>query len=212
MDQSLLHEQKRNLILLGRELVERGLVLGSGGNLSLRQNDTILISRSGSQLHQLTLEDFLPVALHEPYSRPAESPRPSLETPMHLAAYRARPEARVVIHCHPVHAIAWAMQGRDLPACTPDFAVYLRDCVPNLPYDLPGTEKLATAVQRGLTDHFAVLLSNHGVLVTGDTVVRARMRTLQIDETAHICLLATAAGALRPLSANEIAEILANYG
>ena len=186
--------------------------MGSGGNLSLRQDDTVFVSRSGCPLHQLTPDDFLTLDLNAPYSRPATDPRPSLETPMHLAAYRTRPDAVVVVHCHPVNALAWAMQGQDLPACTPDFAVYLGACVPNLPYALPGSAALAEAVSAGLVEHPAVLLGNHGVLVTGDTVARARMRTLQIDETARICLQAAAAGRIRPLAAAEVAEILFHYG
>ena len=51
----------------------------------------------------------LPIASSSPPLL-ASSPRPSVETPMHLAAYHARPEARVVVHCHPVQVIAWAMQ------------------------------------------------------------------------------------------------------
>jgi ribulose-5-phosphate 4-epimerase/fuculose-1-phosphate aldolase len=58
----------------------------------------------------------------------------------------------------------------------------------------------------------AALLGNHGVLVTGDTVARARLRLFHIDETAEICLKAKAAGAFRPLQPHEIAEIIAVYG
>ncbi len=200
------------LIQLGRELVERGLVLGSGGNLSYREGDTMFITRSGALLHQLTPDDFLPVPLHHPYQRPQTTPRPSTETPMHQAAYLAREDAQVLVHCHPVHAIAWAMQGVPLPAVTPDFTLYLGAEVPSLPYYLPGSQALAQAVTQALPQSPAVLLGNHGVLVTGDTVSRARLRLFHIDDTAAICLQAQAAGALRPLQPHEIEAILAVYG
>jgi L-fuculose-phosphate aldolase len=200
------------MIQLGRELVEKGLVLGSGGNLSYRAGERMFITRSGARLHQLTPDDFLPVDLAVPYRRSPVGPHPSTETPMHQAAYRARPEARVVLHCHPVNAIAWAMLGEPLPALTPDFTLYLGASVPVIPYLLPGSQPLAEAVGRALQAHPAVLLANHGVLVTGDTVARARLRLLHIDEAAAIGLKARAAGRLRPLQATEIAEILAVYG
>ncbi len=201
------------LSAFGAELVERGLVMGSGGNLSLRVDDVIHITRSGALLHQLTPADFVSLPMEAPFPPPVSpSPRPSTETPMHLAAYRARPEARVVIHCHPLHAIAWAMQGRDLPACTPDFVLYLGAAAPLLPYALPGSAHLAELVARGLAGHPVLLLGNHGLLVTGPDLRVARLRTLHIEETAHICLLAAAAGQLRPLQPAEIAEILATYG
>ncbi len=200
------------LIDLGQELVARGLVLGSGGNLSFREDDRMFITRSGALLHQLTPDDFLPVPLHQPYQRPETSPRPSTETPMHQAAYLARPDARVIVHCHPVNAIAWAMQGEPLPAVTPDFTLYLGPEVPSLPYAIPGSDALAEFMRQTLPNCPAALLGNHGVLVTGETVARARLRLFHIDETAEICLKAKAAGALRPLQSDEIAEVLAVYG
>jgi len=203
---------ERQLIDLGQELVARGLVLGSGGNLSYREGDRMVITRSGTLLHQLTPDDFLPVALNRPYHRPNSSPRPSTETPMHQAAYLARPDARIILHCHPINAIAWAMSGQPLPAVTPDFILTLGPEVPALPYLLPGSQSLADAVTGALPDCSAVLLGNHGVLVTGEDVAQARLRLFLIDETAAICLKAKAAGALHPLQPDEIAEIIAIYG
>ena len=200
------------LIDLGQELVARGLVLGSGGNLSYREGERMFITRSRALLHQLTPEDFLPVALHQPYHRPETLPRPSTETPMHQAVYLARPDARVIVHCHPVNAIAWAMSGQPLPAVTPDFTLYLGPEVPTVPYFLPGSRGLADAVTRALAQSPAALLGNHGVLVTGDTVAKARLRLFHIDETAAICLKAKAAGFLRPLQSHEISEIITVYG
>ncbi len=202
----------RELIDLGQELVRRGLVLGSGGNLSYREEDRMYITRSGALLHRLSPDDFLPVALDVPYRRSPIGPHPSTETPMHQAAYLARPDARVIVHCHPVNAIAWAMSGDPLPATTPDFTLYLGAAVPSQPYFLPGSQALADAVTQALPQCPAVLLGNHGVLVTGEDVAKARLRLFHIDETAAICLKARAAGTLRPLQPDEIDEIIAVYG
>ncbi len=202
----------QELIELGKELEARGLVLGRGGNLSYRDDETMFITRSGAMLHQLTPADFLPVPLHQSYQRPNSQPRPSTETPMHQAAYLARPEARVIVHCHPVNAIAWAMQGEPLPAITPDFTLYLGPEVPSLPYAIPGSETLAQFMRQTMPHCPAALLGNHGVLVTGETVDKAWLRLFHIDEGAEICLKARAAGKLRALQPEEIAEILAVYG
>jgi len=204
--------QMKALIALGQEIVEKGLVLGSGGNLSWRDDEWMHITRSGALLHQLTPADFMSVPLDSPYRRPETAPRPSTEAPMHLAAYHARPDARVIVHCHPVNALAWAMQGVALPAITPDFALYLGAEAPVAPYFLPGSQALAEAVTQLLSQCPAVLLSNHGVLVTGDAVAQARLRLFHIDETAEICLKAKAAGRLRALQSDEIAAIIAVYG
>ena len=202
----------QELIDLGQELVAQGLVLGSGGNLSYRDGNRMFITRSGALLHQLTPEDFLPIELDIPFRGSPVKPRPSTETPMHQASYLARPDARVIVHCHPVNAIAWAMSGQPLPTATPDFTLHLGPEVPTVPYFLPGSRGLADAVTQALTRCPAVLLENHGVLVTGEDVDQVKLRLFHIDETADICLKAKAAGFLRPLQSEEISEILAIYG
>jgi len=202
----------QELIALGQEIVAKGLVLGSGGNLSFRRNDTMFITRSGALLHQLDEADFLPVPLTEPWQRPATTPRPSTETPMHMAAYHARPQARAIVHCHPVNAIAWAMQERPLPATTPDFSLYFGPEVPFVPYFLPGSQDLADSVTSALAQCPAALMGNHGVLVSAKDVPTARLRLFHIDDTAKTCLLALAAGKMRALTPEEIAEIIEVYG
>ena len=202
-----LSQRMDELIALGAELVDRGLVLGSGGNLSFRADDIAYVTRSGAPLHQLIPDDFMPVPINEAYHHPDYHPRPSLETPMHLAAYRTRADAEFVVHCHPVNALAWAMQSEILPAITPDFAVYVNPNIPVVPYLHPGSEILALAVTEALTENPACLLANHGVLVTGDTTAKALLRTLLIDETARICLLAAAAGNVRPPGARRDRQI-----
>lgn len=198
------------LIALGAELVAHGLVLGSGGNLSFREDGRMWITRSGALLHRLSPRDFLSLAIDQPYQRPASSPRPSTETPMHLAAYRASAQTQVIVHCHPSDAIAWAMQERPLPACTPDFALTLGAEVPVLPFHLPGTA-IGEAITPYLRQHPALLLGNHGILVTAESVAKVRLRTFHIEQTAHICLLAAAAGQVRPLQPDEYARIITAY-
>jgi L-fuculose-phosphate aldolase len=175
------------LIEAGKEIVSQRLVRGSGGNLSGRHQDQIWITRSGTDLGALTTADFVPAVTEH-------SPRPSSELSMHLAAYDARPGAEVVIHVHPPKAISLGIIGRSLPALTPDFYLHLGPTVPLVPYITPTTAELAAGVSQELVVNPAVLLQNHGVLVTGSTTRQALLRLFLLEEHAVIYLDALATG------------------
>jgi L-fuculose-phosphate aldolase len=180
------------LIEAGREIVAQGLVRGSGGNLSGRFEDHIWITRSGADLGALTTADF--VTAERAAGTADQSPRPSSELSMHLAAYESRPETEVVLHVHPPKAISLGLTGRSLPALTPDFYLHLGPHVPLIPYITPTTAELAAAVREKLERNPAVLLQNHGVLVTGTTTRQTLLRLLLLEEHAAIYLDALAAG------------------
>lgn len=195
-----------DLCMAARELVARGLVHGRGGNVSLREGVIVYISPRGAALDALIPAAFVPV--HLGTGKPLAAGTPSSELPMHLACYRARPEARAVIHCHPAHAIAVASLGQELPALTPDFLVYMAATrLPTIPYITPGSEELARAVEEALARAPVVLLGNHGLIAVGENVERALTRVLLAEETARIYLLARAAGVPRLLGESEWEEL-----
>lgn len=177
-----------DLINAGKEIVAQGLVRGSGGNLSGRFEGQLWISRSGADLGNLTEDDFVLV------DDPNPPARPSSELSMHRAAYASRPETTVVLHVHPPNAISLGITGRSLPALTPDFYLHLGSSVPLVEYITPTTAELAEGVSRYLGENPAVLLQNHGVLVTGTTIKQALLRLFLLEEGAGIYLDALATG------------------
>jgi len=87
-----------------RLFYERGWMMGTAGNLSLRLEDgTFWITASGKQKGRLQREDFLRVAPGgEVVERGREEDRPSAETSLHDAIYRLFPEARACFHVHSI--------------------------------------------------------------------------------------------------------------
>ncbi|HLF02199.1 MAG TPA: class II aldolase/adducin family protein [Anaerolineales bacterium] len=186
------------LIATGREIVQSGLVLGAGGNLSCRFGEAIRITASGAKLGALTPDDFVAVGDHAIPSR-----KPSSEWRLHTAVYAALPWANVVLHAHPPKAIALGALGRDLPALTPDFYLHLGPRVPLLPYLTPTTSELAEAVGQMIANQRAVLLGNHGVVVAGADAPSALLRLQLLEEAAAIWLAALPIGEPRPLSPDD---------
>jgi methylthioribose-1-phosphate isomerase len=89
---------------IARSLYARGWMPGTAGNISVRTGQTAAITGSGLSKGELTADDMVTVAVAD--SQPVSgSRRPSAETAIHTAIYRAT-DADAVVHVHPPHATA----------------------------------------------------------------------------------------------------------
>ena len=188
-----------DLIRLGKTLAQAGMIHGSGGNLSCRIEDYIIITASGANLGRLQEADLVVLALDGSPLEISPSQRSS-EWALHVGAYQMRPKAQVVIHAHPPKAITLGILGHSLPALTPDQYLHLGSHVPLIRYITPTTESLAVAVANVLETRPAVLLQNHGVVVTAEGIEHAQLRLTLLEEACNIYLGALAVGKPRVLS------------
>lgn len=196
-------ESQRRLMLLGQALGKEGMIRGSGGNLSIREEDRIIITATGAKLGQMQERELVALSLDGTPLR-ADGARRSSEWAFHVAAYRVRPQAKVVIHAHPPKAIALGILGHAFPALTPDQYLHLGARVPLVPYLTPTTRQLANAVTEALKSAPAALLQNHGVVVTGTTIQQARLRLTLLEEGCAIYLDALPLGTPRTLSQQDM--------
>jgi methylthioribose-1-phosphate isomerase len=89
---------------IARSLYARGWMPGTAGNISVRTGQTAAITGSGLSKGELTADDMVTVAVAD--SQPVSgSRRPSAETAIHTAIYRAT-DANAVVHVHAPHATA----------------------------------------------------------------------------------------------------------
>src|SRR5688500_18570118 len=96
----------------GRRAVELGLVIGTSGNLSVRQRDPVAVTPSGAALDRLTPE-MCPVVDVDGHLLEGDF-QPSSETPMHLAVYRTT-AAQAVVHTHSMFGTVVATTMTELP-------------------------------------------------------------------------------------------------
>ena len=127
----------------------KGLVSGSGGNISLRCDDGILITPSGRSLESLKEEDLVLLQMDGSYTCP-NGGIPSKEWRMHLACYRARPDVSALVHVHSSNAVAVScMKDADsscaIPVYTPGYSMRVGE-LPILPYMMPGSVELCDHV------------------------------------------------------------------
>ena len=182
--------QRERMVQLSRSLYERGLTAGSSGNISLRLEDGWLLTPTNACLGEL---DPARIAKLDWTGRLLAGDPPSKEAFLHRSMYEVRSNVGAIVHLHSTHSAAVScMSGLDhencIPPLTPYFVMKI-GCLPLVPYHRPGDQALAGAIRSLATRHSAVLLSNHGPVVSGSTLEAAIYATEELEETAKLFLL-----------------------
>jgi L-fuculose-phosphate aldolase len=178
---------------VGKKLWNRQYVDGNGGNISYRigPNEVICTPTLVSK-YDLTPDDLCLVDL-EGKQVAGKRPRTS-EILLHLEIFKAVPEAKSCVHCHPPHATAYAITGRVPPSrIIPEFEVFVGKVAVS-PYETPGTKAFAETVIPYVKTHNTVLLANHGIICWADTVTHAEWYAEVVDTYCWTLMLAAQLG------------------
>jgi L-fuculose-phosphate aldolase len=184
---------KKEICSVGRKLWMRQFVDGNGGNISYRLGpNEVLCSPTLVSKYDLTPDDIGMTDI-EGVQIAGAKPRTS-ELLLHLEIYKAVPEAKAVVHCHPPHATAYAITGRVPPnLIIPEFEVFVGKVAVS-PYETPGTQAFAETVLPYVKTHNTVLLSNHGIVCWADTVTHAEWYAEVLETYCWTLLIASQLG------------------
>jgi 3-dehydro-4-phosphotetronate decarboxylase len=201
------------LVELAASLFARGFSVGSAGNISVRLQDGYLITPTNSCLGRL---DVARLSRLDAAFRHIGGDKPSKEVFMHRAFYAARADAGAVVHLHSTMATAVAclpdaIADNPIPALTPYFVMRIGRRMPMVPYFRPGDPAMEPAIAAGARDARAVLLANHGPVVSGRTLTDAVYAAEELEEAARLFLLLRGASP-RLLTSAQIDDLLATFG
>ncbi|MFC4778849.1 class II aldolase/adducin family protein [Paenibacillus sp. GCM10023252] len=188
-----------------RKIVDMGLVVGPGGNISARHEDIMYISPSGFAFEDIEPDQWVPVSISTGDILD-NTHRPSSEVLMHLYGYRVNEAVTAMVHTHPAHCIAFTLVEQHLPMMFPDQAALVGE-IGFVDYVVPTTHVLADAVAAKITAHNSLLLGNHGLVTVGKNLREAFYRTQVVEESAKIYLLAKSVGTPKLLTVDEYKEI-----
>ncbi len=200
------------ICLLAKSLFDRGLTCGASGNISARTSDGgLLVTPTGSSMGFL---DPARLARFDDGGRHVGGDRPTKEMPLHEAFYATR-EAGAVVHLHSTYSVALSMlpdvDADDmLPPLTP-YSVMRLGAVKLLPYIRPGDPRMGDAVRDLDGAHAAVVLANHGPVVSASTLEDAVYAMEELEETAKLALLTRGLGP-RGLTEAQVAELREVFG
>lgn len=161
------------------------MVTGSSGNASIRiAGNRILVTPSARSLRNLLEEELVLVDLD---GRPhRDGAAPTSELPLHLAAYRARLAARVVLHTHPTFCVLCSKSGSVFARDTVGARETLRD-VAFTRFFPAGSDALACEVAGALAAGVDnVLMERHGLTCIGASLEDAFVQTDLAEEAARI--------------------------
>jgi ribulose-5-phosphate 4-epimerase/fuculose-1-phosphate aldolase len=200
-------KQREQICLLGRSMFDRGLTVGSSGNLSVRVDDGWLMTPTNACLGRLD-----PARLSKVDARGnlLSGDKQTKESFLHLSMYEKRPDANAIVHLHSTHSVAVScLADTDPKQPIPPITAYYVMKVGNLvllPYYAPGDMSLANAVKEVAGRHHAILLANHGPIVAGKDLESAIYATEELEETARLYLMLRG-NRLRILSPEQVAEL-----
>jgi phosphoglycerate dehydrogenase-like enzyme/sugar (pentulose or hexulose) kinase/ribulose-5-phosphate 4-epimerase/fuculose-1-phosphate aldolase/putative sterol carrier protein len=193
------------------ELYAAGLITATGGNVSVRVPGTDEIWITPGQVFKGTLTPEMLVRIDlDGHPLDEGTASPSSERLMHCAVYRARPDAHAVIHAHAPNATVLADAALPfLPVSTE--AAFFGD-LPRVPFIMPGSQELADAVGAAAATSWAVLMTNHGLLVAGRSLRRAADMAEVIERSAEVILGCHAVGKTPSVLPDEVVERLRKMG
>ena len=200
---------KEEILSAGKKLWLREYVDGNGGNISFRiSDDYVICTPTLCSKGDMRAEDLSLVDLNN--CRICGDRAQTSEILLHLEIYKAVPEAKAVIHCHPPYATAHAMAGI-VPRgnLIPEQEVFVGP-VALAPYDTPGTLAFAQTVVPFVQDHNTVLLTNHGVVCWADTVTHAEWYVEVVENYCKTLTIACQLGVpINEIPADKIPGLLA---
>ncbi|MEL7167328.1 MAG: 3-oxo-tetronate 4-phosphate decarboxylase [Pseudomonadota bacterium] len=198
---------REHISVLARSLFERGLTGGSSGNISQRVDGGYLMTPTGSTMRDL---DPARISFLDEAGNHIGGDKPTKESFLHLAFFQVRPKVGAVVHLHSTYSVAVScMSGLDetdvLPPLTPYYIMRI-GTLPLVPYFAPGDARLADAVRQAAADHYAILLANHGPVVTGKSLEDAIYAMEELEETAKLFLTLQQLN-VRLLTPQQVAEL-----
>ena len=198
---------------LAASLFARGYSVGSAGNISARLDDGYLMTPTNSCLGRL---DPARISKLDLDFRHVGGDKPSKEVFMHRAFYMARDDAGAVVHLHSTMATAVScLPDADwkspIPPLTPYFVMRVGRTMPIVEYYRPGDPAMEPAIHQAAKGARAVLLANHGPVVSGKTLTDAVYAAEELEEAAKLYLLLRG-HAPRLLSPPQVDDLLATFG
>lgn len=148
--------EKKNLIEAGKRLTQKGLVVRSWGNLSLRQGqEKMYITPSGISYENIREDDIVSGDI---YGRAFSGGDPSSEHLMHEKIYQADEGVKAIVHTH--QPLASALGATDIEEL-PDIDLAF------VPYCQAGSQELAEGAAEAAKQSDIIILRHHGCLLLG---------------------------------------------
>lgn len=204
---------RKEIVRVGCLLHEKGYVAATDGNVSVRLGkNRILSTPSGFSKGFLVPEQLVITDLAGKQIPSRELARrdlkPTSELPMHLEAYRQRPDIGAVVHAHPPICVALSIAGISLAKCLLPEVVVTLGLIPTAEYATPSSAEGPGAIRDLIANHDAIIIQRHGTLTVGQDPFDAYLKLEKLEHAAYVTFILHQLGRESPLPPAEVAKLL----
>lgn len=185
-------KEKSEVIKAGITLDRYGLIALSGGNITLRLGEHVLVTPSGMIYEDMVEGDVLVVDLGGNIIEGTR--KPSVDTSALLYILNADETIKAVIHTHQPYATAVGLVADELPCNLTTMANAVMGSVRVAPYSSTATEQMGVEVVNYLNGRLAVILKHHGVIAVGNSLKQALYACIYLEEAAKTYAIAKSIG------------------
>jgi L-fuculose-phosphate aldolase len=190
-------EERKEVARFMRRLYKYGLTTTSGGNISLRiSDDIIVITPSATDKGRMRWREVGIMNISGENLTP--DLKPSIESDMHLSIYKRKNEIKAIVHAHPVCASAFTARKAKINTCLTAEACAILGNPVLVPYALMAENIMISDI---------LLLENHGILTTGSNLLQAFDKIEVLENAAKMTLILEMTGKMSPLTTERVHQI-----
>ena len=199
-------KERKEVARFMRRLYRQGLTTTSGGNISLKISDeVIIITPSATDKGKMRWKEVGIINIFGDNLTPGL--KPSIESDMHLAIYKKKKDITAIVHAHPLFATSFtAMKYKIKTNLTAEAKAILGNPL-FLPYALMGSVELASLAAENILRSDILLLENHGILTTGSNLLQAFDKIEVLENAAKMTLIVDITKKKSPLNKTRVREI-----
>ncbi|MGH7781310.1 MAG: class II aldolase/adducin family protein [Candidatus Binataceae bacterium] len=189
---------KQRVLAMSKRLSAQGYFgshSGSAGNVSMLIEGAEAIAVTPTRLRYDVMTEGDICIVDFALGRIEGERKPSIEAPMHVAAYRARADVNAVIHTHQSGASVCSIIDLPIPALFDEVTLAIGRRVDLIPYALSGSRELHDNVTRAFANRcHCYIMQNHGALCVGPDLEKTFTFVELLEKTAAIYVKALATG------------------
>ncbi len=185
-------KERQELIDTARRMERYGRVRMSGGNVSLRLGDFVLVTPSAMAYDTMVTDDIVLVDLDGNVVEGKRRPTSDLKAILYILNHMSFVNA--IIHTHQPKATALSLVTDHLPLISTTLVDEVKDEVRVAPFTISSDEKMGIETVKYAGNALCVILKNHGVMAYGKDLDQALSAALYLEESCDVYLSALATG------------------
>lgn len=196
---------KQKIIAIGHQLYTKNLTFSTSGNISVKTEQGILITGSGTILGNLTEKDII---LIDENGKELQEGKASSEKMLHVEIYKKRPDIKAIIHTHPVYLTTFAVCHETLKEPIMSENILYFEDIPVAPYAMPSSMELVHNTVEYLDTRDVVMMANHGAVAIADTLEKAFLKMETAEYYANVTLNTKIMGNPKNLSQKDVEDLI----